>query len=314
MRLHWKRILAGFLSVALMNYSIAATENISYFHNEASGSPVVATDASGRVLWKESYRPYGEQVQKPAATNNVEWFHGKPFDDSSGLSYFGVRYYDPSLGRFMGVDPAPVSLGDLQSINRYAYGSNNPLINTDVDGRFSVALYLIVVAASLVIVGGQIRQNPEMQRQISEGLQRGFRGIFNQDGSDPPVVNKGDGGSLTASASPPPPEDPENRGGNNTGLTRSQRTDIRTIDNVIENNAKPHDFAGVRNEIAGRATGFDHITEMRQSVVSLRRAINGLEGSLRNPKLSDSVRNEITSALNRGRATLTEMQKALGGQ
>ncbi|MDR1349982.1 MAG: hypothetical protein LBJ59_04230, partial [Zoogloeaceae bacterium] len=32
------------------------------------------------------------------------WFAGKPQDRNTGLSYFGARYYDPLVGRFMGID------------------------------------------------------------------------------------------------------------------------------------------------------------------------------------------------------------------
>jgi uncharacterized protein RhaS with RHS repeats len=47
----------------------------------------------------------------------------------------GARYYDPVLGRFMGVDPAPPSLGNVHSLNRYAYANNNPYRYVDPDGH-----------------------------------------------------------------------------------------------------------------------------------------------------------------------------------
>jgi RHS repeat-associated protein len=98
---------------------------------------LLATDASGNVVSKESYAPYGQrQINSAgASSNNALWFAGKPFDASTGLSYMGARYYDPQLGRFMGVDPAALRDDDVHGFNRYAYGNNNPYRYVDPDGH-----------------------------------------------------------------------------------------------------------------------------------------------------------------------------------
>jgi hypothetical protein len=44
------------------------------------------------------------------------------------------RIYDPLIGRFMSADPYIQAPDDLQSFNRYAYVSNNPLNYTDPSG------------------------------------------------------------------------------------------------------------------------------------------------------------------------------------
>lgn len=112
-----------------------ATETITYFHVDLVGSPVAATDQSGNLLWKESYRPYGERLLRQDTNTNKLWYAGKPSDPQSGLSYFGARWYDPVLGRFMGVDPVEFKEHNLHSFNRYAYGNNNPYRYSDPDGR-----------------------------------------------------------------------------------------------------------------------------------------------------------------------------------
>jgi RHS repeat-associated protein len=114
----------------------SAGETVTHIHNDPFGTPVMATDAAGNVVWKETYRPYGSKLNnQPASAGNRIGFTGKPFDASTGLSYMGARYYDPVLGRFMGVDPAPPSLGNVHSLNRYAYGNNNPYRYVDPDGH-----------------------------------------------------------------------------------------------------------------------------------------------------------------------------------
>ena len=102
------RILA--LLILLVGSAVNTThaQIVTYFHNDIAGTPMAATDANGNLLWKESYRPYGERLLNPAnATTNPLWFGGKSQDPTTGLSYLGARYYNPQLGRFMGIDYSP---------------------------------------------------------------------------------------------------------------------------------------------------------------------------------------------------------------
>nr|NGX39879.1 putative deoxyribonuclease RhsC [Chlamydiota bacterium] len=54
----------------------------------------------------------------------------KRHDAETGLIYFGRRYYDPELGRFITADPE----GYMDSANLYAFVLNNPLIQHDLYG------------------------------------------------------------------------------------------------------------------------------------------------------------------------------------
>ena len=111
-----------------------ASEKITYHHLDALGSPVAATNEQGNLIWRETYQPYGERIQKsPAAADNTRGYTGHPQDDT-GLIYAGARYYDPSIGRFLAVDPVGYSEQNLYSFNRYAYGNNNPYRYVDPDG------------------------------------------------------------------------------------------------------------------------------------------------------------------------------------
>ena len=115
---------------------LATAQTVTYFHNDAAGTPLLATDAAGAMVWKESYQPYGGKLNNQAAAlGNRIGFAGKPYDNSSGLAYAGARYYDPVLGRFMGIDPAAVEPGSVHGFNRYAYANNNPYKYVDPDGR-----------------------------------------------------------------------------------------------------------------------------------------------------------------------------------
>lgn len=155
----WKNVATA-LCVALLcmatgNNTMAAV--VTYYHNDISGSPIAATDAAGNLKWKESYKPYGDKLTRSAASaDNDIGFHGKSHDDSTGLSYMGARYYDPVLGRFMGVDPVDFQSSNLQSFNRYAYTNNNPYKFIDADGRYAE---LVVEAVSISLGTYSFQQN-----------------------------------------------------------------------------------------------------------------------------------------------------------
>ncbi|MCI0157205.1 RHS repeat-associated core domain-containing protein [Leifsonia shinshuensis] len=56
----------------------------------------------------------------------------------TGLTQLGARAYDPVLGRFLSVDPVLAPENPLQN-NGYAYSANNPVTNSDPDGKCYVA-------------------------------------------------------------------------------------------------------------------------------------------------------------------------------
>ncbi len=153
------------LTAIVALWSVAGVGNASYdpvfgIHNDFAGNPIAATDAAGAILWKENFRPYGERLNNPpAASGNRQWFHGKAVDQDTGLSYFGARYYDPTLGRFMGIDSAGFKEENLHSFNRYAYGNNNPYKFTDPDGN---AVETIVDAISFGISLAEFKANPTL--------------------------------------------------------------------------------------------------------------------------------------------------------
>lgn len=137
--------MLALLGVAMPTF---AGETITYFHNDAAGSPVIATDANGLIAWRETYQPYGARVNHSAASaNNHVWFSGRTHDDSTGLSYLGARYYDPLIGRFLSMDPMAVDFANLYTFNRYAYAYDNPYRFVDPSGWDSEPIETITITA-----------------------------------------------------------------------------------------------------------------------------------------------------------------------
>ena len=119
---------------------VEAYGTATYFHNDSLGSPIAATDASGKLLWRTAFTPFGEKTHDGATgpIKNQQWFTGKPHEEATGLSYFGARWYDPVQGRFTAMDPVDWNEANpIHSFNRYAYANNNPFKFVDPDGRYA---------------------------------------------------------------------------------------------------------------------------------------------------------------------------------
>jgi RHS repeat-associated protein len=77
----------------------------------AFGAPLV-----GRSYTSTSYR-YG--------------FNGKETDSETGTQDYGMRIYNPALGKFLSVDPITANYPELTP---YQFASNSPIIGVDLDG------------------------------------------------------------------------------------------------------------------------------------------------------------------------------------
>ncbi|MBI5877547.1 MAG: RHS repeat-associated core domain-containing protein [Chloroflexi bacterium] len=65
-------------------------------------------------------------------------YTGQRLDASTGLMYYGARYYDSSLARFISADSIVPGAGNPQTLNRYSYVLGNPLKYTDPTGHYCV--------------------------------------------------------------------------------------------------------------------------------------------------------------------------------
>jgi RHS repeat-associated protein len=100
-------------------------------------------------------------------TSQPESFADRGFTSHEFLKYFNLynmngRMYDPLVGRFISPDPFVQAPGNTQSLNRYTYAMNNPLVYVDYNGYtwFSKlgkwidknANQIITIAATVVVV------------------------------------------------------------------------------------------------------------------------------------------------------------------
>jgi RHS repeat-associated protein len=105
------------------------------------GSVVAVTDEVGLIKEANVYGPFGEsefsykgKFYKDYGFDNRYGYTGQEQDTPGGLMYYGARWYDCEVGRFISEDPASADPRDPLTVNRYIYCRNNPLIYTDPTG------------------------------------------------------------------------------------------------------------------------------------------------------------------------------------
>jgi RHS repeat-associated protein len=97
---------------------------VKFYHKDHLGSTRIITDALGTKLAEYTYEPFGRVV---IGADGEQSFTGKK-QDETGLLYFGARFYDVEVGRFLTLDP--IKSGN----NWFIYCENNPLNYVDLLG------------------------------------------------------------------------------------------------------------------------------------------------------------------------------------
>ncbi len=134
-----KYISAGNDTVATIETQNGVTTSY-YTHKDHLGGSSVITNQSGVTSEVLDYYPYGSiRLDEKAGTfETSRKYTGKELDEETGLYYYGARYYNASVGRFVSLDPVFLAvtfdLTDPQSLNSYAYARNNPLRYIDPTG------------------------------------------------------------------------------------------------------------------------------------------------------------------------------------
>jgi RHS repeat-associated protein len=180
-------IRAGSTAIVVTRQS-GGTNNTYYATQDSLGSTAVVTNASGNVVVKENFGPFGNRrgANWQGLPTSSEWtnianttrqgFTGHTMIDNLNRIHMNGRMYDPFLGRFLSPDPFVQSLAASQSLNPYSYCWNNPLKYIDPSG-FSIFSKLwksirsafksvlrslnFIVAGALTVVG-IVTNNPAL--------------------------------------------------------------------------------------------------------------------------------------------------------
>ncbi|MCC8460158.1 YwqJ-related putative deaminase [Photorhabdus aegyptia] len=130
---------AGRAQVRVLHWESGKPENINnnqirYSYDNLIGSSQLELDSDGQIISQEEYYPFGGTALW-TARNQIEAsyktirYSGKE-RDATGLYYYGYRYYQPWVGRWLSTDPA----GTIDGLNLYRMVRNNPVSYHDNNG------------------------------------------------------------------------------------------------------------------------------------------------------------------------------------
>ncbi len=142
-------IFGGSQMVADLVHTGTATAQAYYYQPDHLGSTALISDSNGATLQSLAYRPFGETA---VITGNSPIHHkytGQEEDLGTELYFYNSRFYSPVLGRFISLDPIVPDLYDPQTLNRFAYVRNNPIILTDPDGHNPWVVAAVIFAAAI---------------------------------------------------------------------------------------------------------------------------------------------------------------------
>jgi len=126
-----KYVFAGDMRIAKITDS-----GIHFYHKDHLGSSTAMTDANGTTVETAEYMPFGhERLHTGLVASNYK-YTDQELDPETGLYNYGARLFDPIMGRFITPDTIVPDPYDPQTLNRYSYCRNNPLIYVDPTGQF----------------------------------------------------------------------------------------------------------------------------------------------------------------------------------
>jgi len=119
----------GNATVAVRTYDNNLYWQVGDHHNTAG----MMLEATNLTITRRRFTPFGAPRGATPAWKGEHGFVDGPVDATTGLTHLGAREYDPTIGRFISVDPV-IDTDDPQQMHGYAYANNSPVTFTDPDG------------------------------------------------------------------------------------------------------------------------------------------------------------------------------------
>ena len=131
---------------------LVQTNTLYSYLYDGKGNVTALLNAAGQPAAAYQYDPFGQPQTLLASVTQPMGFSTKAYDPQTGLSYYGYRFYSPSLGRWLTRDP----LGETGGKNLYGFVQNNPVNAIDPEGLVlwgQVGLGLLQAADAGVMAG-----------------------------------------------------------------------------------------------------------------------------------------------------------------
>ena len=125
-------------------YSSGSWGSHNFYHADGNGNVTALMASAGSLQASYAYDPYGRYLNENGglAATNVMRFSSKPWvgfagSGTSGLYYYGFRFYDPYLQRWVNRDP----IAEDGGLNLYTLVGNDPIAGIDSFGLEDPLLY-----------------------------------------------------------------------------------------------------------------------------------------------------------------------------
>ncbi|MFY9909071.1 MAG: RHS repeat-associated core domain-containing protein [Candidatus Sulfotelmatobacter sp.] len=110
------------------------SSKVSYYEQDGIGPISSLTNSASAVAGTYVYDAFGNLTGSTGSITNPFRYTGREFDAETGVYFYRARYYDSTVGRYIGEDP----LGFPGSgPNFYGYVKNDPITLTDPFGLCS---------------------------------------------------------------------------------------------------------------------------------------------------------------------------------
>ena len=121
-----------------------------FYLTDALGNVIALADTNGILTDTYTYGNDGENTQHYGTTQQPFTWRGGfgVLHQFGNIYYVRQRWHDASSGRFLSQDPYPWSAANNQTMNRYVYGLNNPLMYVDINGWYGQEINNATISAA----------------------------------------------------------------------------------------------------------------------------------------------------------------------
>ena len=127
---------AGTTRVA-MRVVDGATNPTYWLLNDHLGSTAITANSTGVKTAELRFKAWGEQRYASGSTPTTYRYTGQREQSQLSIYFYGARWYDPQLSRFLSPDTIIPGAGNSQAWDRFAYALNSPIRFIDPTGHAS---------------------------------------------------------------------------------------------------------------------------------------------------------------------------------
>jgi RHS repeat-associated protein len=142
-------------------YEQVASTGTGFKHWSFRGDLVATSNPSGAFTSAPLTDAFGDLVDGSRQTYdwNGAWGYRNELMEAGGLVKVGVRWYDPTVGRFLQQDPWLGSIYAPLTLNAYGYCVNDPVQMMDPSGAIPPVVAAVIIGVAVGILIDEIAES-----------------------------------------------------------------------------------------------------------------------------------------------------------